>query len=481
VERRAKPFLSNSTRLRIKFAMLATWLSVQLFSSILGALERLKRLQPIQRLSLAMQSRSQVCKRMPPSSFRVWVFECFVPHFSEILSGGTSDFALPSKCYNLPVAGSLRYYCGLASVPPAFLVGTNFTSQSTTASNVTTPPPVTPAPDPCANYTAPITVCSPSKLDDTSTWFALRNDTCVCPYNCIDCNGNGIVAPFPGKTLASEHRCVCSSSSHTTDCLGCSSSSGCGSGSVCDTSVYVTGSSKVYQCRPDEVLAPYFSGGGLFVWTVTFADSFTTTGGNATMSCYSSPQGTPLLFTCSFGRCDRGTENNKQKITCLDTTCTPTGFPDNALNNIVRSLKVRGFRVLVNAFSPPPPHFKFFVKGTSTVLLDPSGRTEMFQQEAPVVVVMNCTSSSCQFPNEGQVRQSTLEIALATAFGVAIVLLLAILILICVWNSRRLKKSYADFGTKRIERTVTWEGIECTLKFFVPGKPFRKNRRVLQV
>ena len=115
------------------------------------------------------------------------------------------------------------------------------------------------------------------------------------------------------------------------------------------------------------------------------------------------------------------------------------------------------------------------------MLLDPSGRTEMFQQEAPVVVVMNCTSSSCQFPNEGQVRQSTLEIALATAFGVAIVLLLAILILICVWNSRRLKKSYADFGTKRIERTVTWEGIECTLKFFVPGKPFRKNRRVLQV
>ncbi len=142
--------------------------------------------------------------------------------------GGNFDYALPGKCYNLPLSGSLFYYCGLASVPPQFLEGTNYTTGTATIAP-------TAAPDPCANYTAPITVCPPSVLEDSSTWYSLRNDTCVCPYNCIDCHG-GIVTPFPGKTNASEHRCICSSTTHTADCQGCSAS-GCGSGAVCDTSV----------------------------------------------------------------------------------------------------------------------------------------------------------------------------------------------------------------------------------------------------
>jgi hypothetical protein len=264
----------------------------------------------------------------------------------KILAEPGGDFALPSKCYNLPLSGSLRYYCGLDTVPPAYLVGTNFTKVQTTTGNFTstnftttspTNAPIEP-PDICANYTAPVTVCPPSDLLDTSTWYHLRNDSCVCPYSCIDCFGNGIVAPFAGKTLAGEHRCLCSSTTATSDCRGCSAS-GCGSGSTCDTTVYVT-QNKVYQCTPDEVLQQYFSGGGLFVWTVNFPSATTTTGGNATLSCYSNPTGTPLLFTCVFGRCELGTQNSKQMITCQDTVCTPTGYPDNSLNNIVNQLTV---------------------------------------------------------------------------------------------------------------------------------------------
>jgi hypothetical protein len=86
-------------------------------------------------------------------------------------------------------------------------------------------------------------------------------------------------------------------------------------------------------------------------------------------------------------------------------------------------------------------------KGVSTVILDPSGYTQMFQQAAPVVVVMNCSASACQFPNDSVVRQTSLEVALATAFGVGIVVIIAILVLICLWRSKRLQRTYADFGT----------------------------------
>lgn len=79
----------------------------------------------------------------------------------------------------------------------------------------------------------------------------------------------------------------------------------------------------------------------------------------------------------------------------------------------------------------------------------------MFQQQAPVVVVMNCSASACQFPNDSVVRQSTLEIALATAFGVALVLLIAMLIVFCMWHSRRLERSYAQFGGKKRKKKNT--------------------------
>ncbi len=343
-----------------------------------------------------------------------------------------TDYAFPGKCYALSNStGSVQYYCGINTVPPVYLNGT----------------------DPC---TPVVAACPPSVLGDMSTWYKLRNDTCNCPWNCIDCHGNGVPTNFPDKTLAEEHRCSCSSTTSTVDCRGCSAS-GCGSGSTCDTTVFLT-TSKTYQCRPDEVLQQFFAGGGLFVWSIQFASSSTTTGGNASLSCYANQFGTPLLFTCQFGRCERSVDNNRQKVKCLDTYCNVTGGGDEGLDLVVLALS-----------------------GESTVILDPSGRTEMFQQQAPVVVVMYCNASACQFPGEGGVTQSTLEIVLASVFGGLIVLLLVGAVLFCFWRDKRLQREYKDFGVRRIERSLQWSEIACTLRFFVPAKKFHRTRKVLEV
>ncbi len=304
------------------------------------------------------------------------------------------DAAFPYRCYALPNGtGSVQYYCGIETVPRDFL--TNIS-------------------DPCAPA---VQVCPPSQLNDMSTWYMVRNDTCTCPWNCIDCFGEGFPTTVTGGTLSGPHRCSCSSTTSSVDCRGCSDT-GCGAGSKCDTTVFLT-QQKTYQCRPDEVLQQFFSGGGLFVWSINFKDSTTTTNGNATLACYANPTSTPLLFTCAFGRCSRAVSNNKQNIECMDTNCTYIGGGDAGLESVVVGLS-----------------------GKSTVILDPSGRTEMFQEQAPVVVVMFCNASACQFPGDSTVVQSTLEIALASAFGAAILVALIVAVVLCWWCDKRLKRDY---------------------------------------
>lgn len=52
-----------------------------------------------------------------------------------------------------------------------------------------------------------------------------------------------------------------------------------------------------------------------------------------------------------------------------------------------------------------------------------------------------------------------------------------------MWRSRVLQKKYLNFGKRRIERTLTWEHVACTLQFRVPSKKlFQKGElRTLKV
>jgi hypothetical protein len=311
--------------------------------------------------------------------------------------------------------------------------------------------PVNPTTTPAiANPNCSVTIPNACvKTSDMSQWFKLRNDTCQCPWQCISCHGNGIpiaardVAPTLG--LDGPHSCACSSSAATMDCLGCTSGGCSTAGSVCDTSVFVT-RTKAYSCIPDANLAQFFAGGGLFIWEVLFPNTDTNTGGTVELTGYADPKHTPLLFTCSLSSCTRSIDAGSQKIVCDVTKCTATES-DPALALVVNPLK-----------------------GKSTVILDPSGDTQMFQENVAITIKMKCTASGCKFPGEGEVKQSTLEVALASTFGALILVAILLLILICVKRAFDLRQKYLNFGHRRLERTLTWEHLACTLRFRVPSR-----------
>lgn len=242
------------------------------------------------------------------------------------------------------------------------------------------------------------------------------------------------------------------------DCRGCTQAGCPAEGSFCDTTVFLT-RSKAYSCLPDANLATFFEGGGLFVWNVDFPT--TGDGGNGTgrLDCYAFPDKTPLLFYCVFWNCARSLVDGNQKIECGGTNCTNVGG-STSLKTTVEDLR-----------------------GKSTVILSPGGRTDFFQERVVITVQMVCNASGCAYPGDSEFRQSVVELAVATAVGVFILLVLVGLLLFCWRRAVLLRSQYLNFGKRRLERALSWSGVACTLRFRLPSRHFWKQgeRRQLEV
>ena len=308
--------------------------------------------------------------------------------------------------------------------------------------NITCCPCAAPAPPGCADFANP------------GAWFRVRNDSCACPWDCLDCNG-GISTPVVAAEPWGQKFCVCDSTDATFDCRGCREG-GCPADANCDTSMFIL-REKTYSCIPDVTFQGFFAGGGLFIFTISFPDSRTPVDGVAQLSGYAFPDKSPLLFSCDLTGCSRAARENNQQISCATINCVSTGA-DDTLGSVVEALA-----------------------GQSTVVFDATGRAEMFQAAAPVVVIMYCEASACEFPGDTDLEQSRLSTILAAAFGGLIAAAIIVLIVFCVLRANRLKRLYEAFGSRRIERTIAWSDVACTLRFWVPSGSFSKKRKVLEV
>lgn len=137
-------------------------------------------------------------------------------------------------------------------------------------------------------------------------WF---DDTCYCPYDCINCHGG-----VPKRNGNNGHACTCLSGTTGIDCREC----GCPPGSTCVRSNSISLSSSrqtIFSCPST---AKLFQG--------VLVGEHDPLSGSISFIIYSSTNSTPIVANCTFLGCLLEDNPDTQIATCQSSQCCTAGF-----------------------------------------------------------------------------------------------------------------------------------------------------------